>query len=170
MAKKKIEAVLWREYATSTSDCLWGERNNQYYIELREGDYEKFFGNKAQRSTDAEGNEAFVITLAPFDGMPPVEKTEITFTRLRDGLARAGKWRINAQHLDQAYPLWQRDRGPLEKFMVMDAEDKRRTFLLITRDVDQCFHARWIRSEDFEKLPSRIKELLRDKSAGWSEL
>jgi hypothetical protein len=42
--------------------------------------------------------------------------------------------------------------------------------MVIVKDVDDLFHARWIRAEDFESLPSGIQSLLASKSVGWSEL
>ena len=170
MTKKYIDAVLWRRYATSTSDCLWGSRLNQYYIELRPDDYARFFGNSARQAKDQDGNETYSITLEAFDGVPQVASTDITFTLLRAGLQRARKWRINGQHKDQAYALWRRRHGPQKEFAEMDPVEKATNLLVIVRDVGGCFHGRWIRSEDFEKLPLLFQTIFREKSSGWREL
>jgi hypothetical protein len=155
---------------TSTSDALWGGRKNQYYIDLPAGDYESFFAGCAEQGTDEENNPTFTIWLEPFAGTPGVARHRIEFEKKREGIGREGSWNINRQHLDHAYPLWQRERGPTKRFQDMNADEKTRNFLVVARDVEGRFHGRWVRPEDFSSLPTRIKNLLEQKRAGWSLL
>jgi len=170
MALKKIDAILWRSYLTSTSDVLWGTRLNQYYIDLPASDYEAFFAGHAHESSDEEGNLTFIILLEPFDGSPSVDRRQVEFEKKREGVSRAGSWNINGQHSDAAYPLWKSGRGPTRRFQEMGSEEKKKNFIVIARDVDGGFHGRWVRSEDFDRLPKSMKELLENKNAGWSQL
>ena len=168
MVLHRIDAILWRSYMTSTSDALWGIRSNQYYIDLPASDYETFFAGHAEQGADEENNTTFTIWLEPFDGTPGVERHQIEFEKKREGIARAGSWNMNGQHSDAAYPLWKGGRGPTKRFQDMDTEEKKRNFIVIARDVEGRFHGRWVRAEDFDSLPTSIKNLLEHKSAGWS--
>ncbi len=170
MANKQIDAVLWRTYLTSTSDALWGTNTSQYYIDLPKSDYENFFGATCQKALDRDGNETFTITIEAFDGVPRVERSSLTFKKLRKGTAREGTWNINDQSPEKAYDLWRKMRGPLKTFSAMDIEERSLNYLVIVRDLDGGFHGRWIQATDFAALPEGIREILTKTTAGWKML
>ena len=170
MAKKQINAILWRSYLVATSRALWRETSSQYYIDLPKSDYETFFGSRAAQNTDTDGNLTYTITLKPFEGAPPVGEYDITFKKLRAGTGREGSWNINRQSLEQAYELWQPSRGPLKKFDDMSILEKDSNFLVIVRDIDGRFHGRWIQSSDFRQIPEGIRQIITSAKAGWVAL
>lgn len=170
MSKKQIDALLWRSYLTSTSDALWGERTNQYYVDLPRADYENFFGSDSAKGVDKDGNEIYTITLDSFEGTPSAGKYDLTFKKLRDGTERAGSWNMNGQFTDRAYDLWQHKRGPLQPFAKMDTEERKRNYMVIVRDLDKKFHGRWIQASDFSLLPVRLQHILAAATAGWKKL
>lgn len=170
MSKKQLDAILWRSYLTATSTALWGLSKSQYYFELPPGDYVSFFGNQAASGQDPRGNTVLTIQLEPFEGAPPVVKYELKLTKLRDGVERAGYWQVLNQYGENAYPLWQKNRGPLKSYQDMKAAERERNFIVIVRDVDCRFHGRWIRGDDFLSLPAAIQSLLTANSFGWSAL
>lgn len=172
MTKKQIDAILWRSYLAATSSTLWELSKSQYYIELSpaEPDYVEFFGGYTEKSQDPQGNEAFVIRLEPFQGESPVDGYDLKLVRLRDGTARAGKWQVLGQRGKTAYPLWQKNRGPLQPFQKMKPGERGRDFLIIVRDIAGAHHGRWLQGKDIDSLPAKIKKLLTSKNVGWSKL
>lgn len=170
MAKKQIDALLWRSYMTSTSDALWGQRTNQYYIDFPKSDYEEFFGQYCVKEVDGDGNDVFSITLEPFEGKPSAGEYEVKFKKLRSGTERAGSWNMNGQFRDRAYDLWQQNRGPLKPYAAMDSDERANNYIVIFRDVDGRFHGRWIQAPDFALLPERLRRILLESKAGWSKL
>lgn len=170
MAQKQVNAILWRSYLTSTSDALWGERTNQYYIDLPKSDYENFFGGRATKSADSDGNQIFTITLEPYDGEPPAETYSLTFKKLREGTGRAGSWNMNGQFKDGAYALWQMGRGPIKQFAKMNPDESKKNYILILRDLDGGFHGRWIQESDFMLLPQMLQNIIGQTSAGWKQI
>lgn len=170
MALHQIDAILWRSFLTSTSDALWGTRKSQYYIDLPAGDYETFFSDHATQGVDPQGNTTYSIWLEPFDGSLPVEKYQLTFKKLRQGVEREGSWNINDQSPQNAYPLWQKERGPASPYQQMADEERKRNFLVVARDKSGRFYGRWLRGDDFDSLPAEMRDLLKARSAGWSAL
>ncbi len=170
MAIKVINAILWRSYLAATSSALWGLDNSQYYIELTGTDFDPFFGVTSAQSTDERGNKAFTVKLEDFDGSNPTDPYDLKVIKLRDGVARAGNYQVLGQRESQAYPLWQSKRGPQKPYQEMDSEERSKNFMVVVRDSDGLFHARWIRPEDFAALPQSIQALLVSKSVGWSEV
>jgi hypothetical protein len=170
MSIKRIEAILWRSYLNATSTAIWGQSTSQYYFELPPSDYENFLSNQAVESKDSKGNDLFALPLAPFEGTPSLPETTVNFRKLRPGVERANYWYVDRIYNDQAYPLWSKNRGPTQPFDALPNEERSKNFIVIVRDEEKMFHARWIRGADFHSLPSQIRELLASKGAGWSQL
>lgn len=172
MSQKPIDAILWRSYLAATSSALWQLNTSQYYFELprTEPDYIEFFGDSVMESQDYRGNKVFTINLEPFEGENMVARYELKCVKLREGVQRAGNWQVLDQNGELAYALWQKERGPLRPFQNMDEEERQKNFIVIARDVDGCFHGRWIRDDDFLSLPPRVKHLLETKAVGWSQI
>ena len=172
MSKRQLTALLWRSYLDATSSALWELSKSQYYIELPklENDYFDFFGSSAIREKDERGNDLFTIRLAPFEGTAPVERYDLKLVKLRDGVERAGNWQVLNQRGENAYSLWQKNRGPEKTAQEMAANEKKKNFIVIAKDITGEFHGRWIRSSDFDVLPERVSTLLTSKEFGWSNL
>ena len=164
-----IDAMLWRSYATSTSDALWGARKNQYYIELPPSDYENFFVGYSGTS-DAQGNSAYEVRLEPYEGSQPAEPYLVKIKKLRASVHRAGTWNINGQHDSSVYTLWQKGRGPTDPYTSLPSKEKNKNFLVILRDENAKFHGRWIRYSDYLALPEKVRNILDSQKAGWSLL
>ena len=170
MSLKQINAILWRSYLTSTSDALFGIKKSQYYIEMPVGggDYLQFINGAGKTFVDDNGNNCVTFPVVEVEG-GICEQREMTFKVLREDAARAGNMNIEDQSPANAYPLWSAGRGPLAVYekAINDAAPQ---YAVIFRDVDNCFHARWIRHEDFQSLPENVTKLLQTKPAGWESL
>lgn len=171
MATIPIKAILWRKYLSATSHAVWAVSSSQYYFELT-GTYEGFFDGAARAYEDKDKNQAFAVTLEPFDGTPACGPHEVIFTKKRANAAREGRWTVDSirDGAKKAYDLWRRERGPLMQYVDLPEPEKERNFIVIVRDVDRRFHGRWIRGTDFDALPRAIQDLLLSGNCGWRDL
>jgi hypothetical protein len=63
-------------------------------------------------------------------------------------------WRIPSQRPDTAYPLWRDGTG------LLDSTEPGVDFVVLVRDPDERFHARWLRGVDVGRLPSGLEQTL----------
>jgi hypothetical protein len=163
--KIHASAILWRRCEKATVDTLHGISKGQYHIELnRDPGLEEFFKGLQRINPNADGGYDIVVPIEPFDGEPPVSAKELTIKYLGEGKVRKS-WYIRSQRPDTAYELWRPGRGVPDTFV-----DGAREFILLIRDQDGHFHARWIHDDDFDKLPTIVKEALISAKVGWREL
>jgi len=170
MALRRINAILWRRYYTSTSDALFGKNTSQYYIELPKGggNYAEFVNGGGTWFKDPQDNDCVKFEIAELDGSD-LEKYEMTLKVLAAGKQRGGNTIIYDQSPAKAYPLWRPKRGPLRLYD-KHIDGPAPQYAVIVRDIHNSFHARWIRHEDFLALPHEIRDLLDAKDAGWDHL
>lgn len=172
MTLKQIDAILWRKYLAATSHAVWGVSSSQYYFELPDRGYEKFFGTNCSRFKDKDGNDAFKITLESFNGAPSAGPRDVTFAKKRPGAHRAGKWTVDSirDGTGTAYDLWRKNRGPIARYEQLPSAEKEKNYIVIARDIDGLFHGRWIRGSDFDALPPIVRDALASETAGWRRL
>lgn len=161
---KRASAILWRKCNKATFDTLNDSSAGQYDIRLTRRDYEKFFLGVAKADETELGGYTLNVVLEPFTGPSPVALTTIK-VRFMGELSGRKDWNIPSQRQGTAYPLWRPGRGVGTTFTA-DANE----FMLIIRDVDGKFHARWIHHADFSALPDNIKTMLSENEVGWGEL
>ncbi len=172
MARKKVDAILWRKYLAATSHAIWEVSNSQYYFELPVGNFHEFFKGNCENYVDSEGNDSFAISLEPFDGELKLGPHKVTFVRKRPGSAREGKWTVDSirDGKAKAYGLWRRERGPISRYESLPDTEKEKNYIVIARDIDGRFHGRWIRGTDFDALPVAVQNTLSSALAGWRTL
>lgn len=161
---KVVNAFLWRQCNKATVDSLLGESRGQYDIRLGSGKYDAFFqGAQSQNQTQLGGYD-YIINIHPFTGKNEVEAHSLTVRFMGPNSSRKD-WYIRSQRPESAYELWRMGRGFSARSDVGDKD-----FIVIARDTDNDFHARWIRSADFDHLPDRMKEAMEKRDSGWQEL
>ncbi len=160
----RVDAILWRKCNQATFDSLIGHSKGQYHIGLSKGDFESFFIGLSQSSvTDLDGYD-LVVPIQEFTGPQPVPEANITVRFMGPKSARRD-WNIPSQRPGTAYTLWQPGRGMGTTFSAGAHE-----YVLIVRDLDGNFHARWVNSTDFDALPMVVQEIMRSKEVGWRSL
>ncbi|WP_346798061.1 hypothetical protein R5M92_04125 [Halomonas sp. Bachu 37] len=162
--KIKIAAFMWRKCNKATLDSLLGFSSGQYHITLHSHDYKEFFkGLKPDKDTELGGFE-ITVPIEPFDGPDPIPKCNITVRYMgRD--SRRKDWNIRSQRPETAYKLWRQGRGFLDRASVGEND-----YIVIARDINNNFHARWIRTDDFGALPELMKEAISAAIAGWRDI
>ncbi len=161
---KRVDAILWRKCNQATFDSLNGNSNGQYDIRLARRDFEQFFLGVPHTGTTALGGYDVVVPLQPYTGAQPVAATPLTIRFMGEQSARKD-WNIPSQRPDTAYPLWRAGRGVSTNFNA-----NAREYVLIIRDVDGNFHARWIRDADFASLPAIVQQIMESSEVNWRTL
>ena len=149
---------MWRLCEKATYDTLHGDSSGQYHIAIpNRPEIHEFFEGVARTPTDLEGYE-LDVPIQPFEGDPPVEAWTLRVRYMGRKSARKD-WNIVAQRPDSAYPLWRPGRGVPSSY-----EEGWREYVVLVRDINRDFHARWVGSVGFESLPGWVREtLLSDK-------
>lgn len=161
---KRVSAILWRKCNQATFDTLNDSSKGQYHIGLSTHDYENFFFGVGRIDATEKGGFSMDVPLEPFTGPSPVEATSIKVRFMGDSSVRKD-WNIPSQRMGTAYPLWRPGRGVSKVFKANANE-----FMLLIRDVDGKFHARWIHHADFSALPQDIQNILNRSEVGWEKL
>ncbi|MDN2717448.1 hypothetical protein [Janthinobacterium sp. SUN120] len=161
---KRVSAILWRKCNKATFDSLNDLSAGQYDIRLTKRDYENFFLGVAMEDVTELGGYTLKVVLEPFTGPSPVERTSIKVRFMGESSGRKD-WNIPSQRKGTAYPLWRPGRGASKVFK-NDANE----FMLLIRDANGKFHARWIHHADFSALPQDIQNILNQSEVGWENL
>lgn len=156
----QASAILWRKCNNSTFKTLNDLFTGQYHIVLTKKNFELFFVGVPPVAKPDDGY-SLEVPLQPFTGPDSVPLTTLTLNCVGTP-AKRGDWHIPQQRSTTAYPLWRPNRGAPKAFSETANE-----FLLIVRDVNNNFHARWIRDTYFGALPPTIKTMLKSNEAGW---
>ena len=161
---KNVDAILWRRCNQATFDSLNGNSRGQYDIRLTRGDFELFFLGVPQINSTELGGFDLEVQFQPFTGPQPVAATSVTIRFMGQNSARRD-WNIPSQRPDTAYPLWRPGRGVDATFNANAHE-----YVLIARDIDGNFHARWIKDAAFSMLPTNVQEILNSREVAWRML
>lgn len=162
--RKVLDAFLWRKCNAATLDSLMGVSRGQYHITLQAHDYVPFFRNLGQTNPTPRGGFEIIVPLQPFTGANPVKGTNITVRFMGSSSARRD-WNIRSQRPETAYELWREGRGFANPATVGDQD-----YIIIARDTDNGFHARWLRTPDFRNIPIEMREHMNGSDAGWHSL
>ncbi|WP_164706994.1 hypothetical protein, partial [Pseudomonas viridiflava] len=150
--RKELDAFLWRSCNKATLDSLLDVSRGQYDVRLTKRDYERFFRGLSPHAPTALDGYNITVALQPFSGINPVGEAQIVVRYLGPKSSRKD-WIISSQRPDSAYELWRENRGFVSRQSVGEKD-----FIVIARDVDNGFHGRWIRSEDFNTLPDVMRQ------------
>jgi hypothetical protein len=161
MALIELKAVLWRRVNEATFDTLIGDSRGQYDIRLTtDPDVERFFEGLAQHDPTDKGGYTIDVPIAPFEGEDPVDAAVLQVRYMGPESIRKD-WYIRAQRPETAYPLWRPGRGLPTTFV-----EGKRDFVILVRDINDKFHARWISDEAFDQLPKQLRSLMLSKHIG----
>jgi hypothetical protein len=154
--------LLWRRVLQATIDTLRGESRGQYDIRLARPDgIDEFFEGLPREATEL-GGYTLQVPLEPVASPIAVPALSIEVAYIGPQSAR-DDWRVPSQRPDTAYPLWRDGVG------IVDSTQPGEDFVVLVRDPEGRFHARWLRQADVASLPSRISELLTGPSTAGVE-
>jgi 5-methylcytosine-specific restriction enzyme B len=163
MAKKNVSAILWRRVNEATVDTLNGTSKGQYDIRLnRPSDLASFFTDVAKRAETNLGGFTLDVPVEAFEGANPVPAQNLIVRYMGDKSARRD-WNIPSQRPATAYPLWREGRGLPRNTRRPPSPPH---YVILARDTDGKFHARWLTSESFAKLPPEIKKMAQQEEVG----
>jgi hypothetical protein len=159
--KVAVKALLWRICNQATFDSLHGQSRGQYDIRLttnrKVGD---FFSGLPQDEATALGGYTLHVPIAAFDGPDPVGAATLD-VRYMGANSERKDWNIPSQRPETAYPLWRAGRGVPDAF-----ESAAKDYVLLVRDVNDHFHARWLRGTNLASLPANVREAILAEPVG----
>lgn len=162
--KKIVKAFLWRKANSSTLDTLLGESKGQFDIRFNRTNYSGFFKGVPKENLTSDGGFEIKVPIESFDGPVKVDSKEIIVRAMGQKTQRKDSY-IKSQRPDTAYDLWREKRGFASRGAVGSND-----YIIIVRDSDNKFHARWIRTQDFQDLPDAMRENIKTADVGWCEL
>lgn len=156
-----VEAVLWRRWNRATFDTLHGESPGQYDIRLTTlPELPRFLKGARKTELTSRGGYTLTFDLEPHGGSDPVPGTKLAIRYIGDRSVRKD-WIISSQRPDTAYPLWQPGRGIPKSF-----DRSLHEYVMLIRDVDGGFHARWISEGSLKSVPQLIQSAMKSRVAG----
>ena len=159
-----IRAVLWRRVLQATIDTLTDLSRGQYHIALTSNhDIAKFFDGLVPRDRTGADGFSIDVPIAAFDGPNPVPPKGLE-VRYMGPKSERKDWNIPSQRRETAYPLWRPGRG----FSADTPPSSGSDTIILVRDADGRFHARWLDEAGVGALPVELRmRLQRDESGVW---
>jgi hypothetical protein len=163
MAKKLVSAILWRRVNKATVDTLRGQSRGQYDIRLAQpAGISDFFSGVPRQDKTGLGGYTLHIPIEGYEGANPVPSQSIRVRYMGDRSERRD-WNIPSQRPETAYPLWRRGRGLPAGATKPPAPAH---YVIIVRDTEGKFHARWLTNEGFQHLPEDMKRAAQANEVG----
>jgi hypothetical protein len=151
--------ILWRLVLKATIDTLAGRSRGQYDIRLaRPAGIEEFFAGLPRRDTNL-GGYTVDVPIAAATRPIAVPATSLSVAYLGPE-SRRRDWRIPSQRPTTAYPLWRKGTG------LLDSTKSKEDFVVLIRDPDGEFHARWLRRDAVSLLPPSLAARMSVGTAG----
>lgn len=157
----RLHSVLWRKINDSSYQTLDGTFNGQYEIRLGSQDeISDFLADLPEEQPTPSGGFTKRIPLSAFDGDPSVGSFTLDIAK-RGPNSKRGDWNIVRQQT-KPYPLWQLSRlGNPGKASVVD-----KCYLIICKDIEGHYHARWLDASDVANLPGDLRSELSSRDVG----
>jgi 5-methylcytosine-specific restriction enzyme B len=121
-----------------------------------------FFRGVPQRAQTALGGFTLDVHVEAFEGANPVPAQKL-IVRYMGGKSVRRDWNIPSQRPATAYPLWREGRG-LPRHTRRPPSPPH--YVILARDTDDKFHARWLTSEGFARLPPEVKKMAQQEEVG----
>lgn len=163
MTKKRVSAILWRRVNKATVDTLIGQSRGQYHITLTQpAGILEFFRGAPKQGKGKLGGYILHVPIESYEGADPVSSQPLEVSYMGD-LSERRDWNIPSQRPRTAYPLWREGRG-LPAGVTQPPSPSH--YVIIARDTEGKFHARWLTNEGFHHLPEDMKRLVQKNEVG----
>jgi 5-methylcytosine-specific restriction enzyme B len=163
MTKKSLAAILWRKVQNATVSTLIDQSPGQYDIRLGNSDQiAEFFANVPHRDETSLGGFTLDVPIDAYDGPDPVGLQNLR-VRFMGTESQRQDWNIPSQRVGTAYPLWRVGRGLPTGTTTAPAPAH---YIILARDIEDKFHARWLTAQDVELLPEILKNKVKANALG----
>lgn len=163
MTKKRLADILWRKVQNATVSTLIDQSPGQYDIRLGSSDHiAEFFTNVPRRDETSLGGFTLEVPIEAYDGADPVSRQNLR-VRFMGTKSQRQDWNIPSQRVGTAYPLWRVGRGLPAGTTTAPAPPH---YIILARDVEGKFHARWLTAQDVELLPEILKQQVKATALG----
>jgi 5-methylcytosine-specific restriction protein B len=168
MTKLPVSAVLWKKATETNFKALNGELRGEFDFRLgTDPSFREFFSSLAQESPTALGGYNHSVPIEPFTGPNSVPARTIVLRYMGPSAARANDTYFASQQPSATYDLWRKGRSFPDGAVYGDVEGDR---VLVVRDGNGGFHARWLRRDDIAALPQPIRDAIQNEERGVLEI
>lgn len=168
MTKIPVSAVLWKKATETNFKALNGEHRGEFDFRLgTDPRFREFFSSLPLESPTALGGYNHSVPIEPFTGPDPVPPRTIVLRYMGPSAARANDTYFASQQPSTTYDLWRKGRSFPAGAVYGDVEGDR---VLVVRDVNGGFHARWLRRDDIASLPQPIRPAIENEERGVLEI
>lgn len=162
MSRYSVRAVLWRQVLDATIKTLTDQSKGQYHIALTsDSEIEKFFAGLTRENSTAQGGYDIQVRLEALGGQATVAAQSLR-VRYMGASSERQDWNIPSQRSTTAYPLWRPGRA----FDASNPPQIGTEAIVIVRDAQCQFHARWLTHTDIARLPTQLRERIAKNGAG----
>lgn len=168
MTKIPVSAVLWKKATETNFKALNGEHRGEFDFRLgTDPRFREFFASLPQESPTPLGGYNHSVPIEPFTGPDPVPARTVVLRYMGPSAARANDTYFASQQPSTTYDLWRKGRSFPDGAVYSDVEGDR---VLVVRDANGGFHARWLRRDDIASLPQPIRDAIENEERGVLEI
>jgi 5-methylcytosine-specific restriction enzyme B len=162
--KRPAKSIFYRRLTDTNVGALTGKHRGEYDLRLgrRIDGIREFFELFPDEDTTPLGGWTKEVVFAPYDGPSAVPRRTVRFRYMGEESQRRDYY-FASQRLEDAYDLWRPGRA-----LPVNAEyaDVQGDIVVIVRDAEDSYHARYIRQEDLTFLPVGLREALESHTTG----
>lgn len=168
MTKIPASAVLWKKATETNFKALNGEHKGEFDFRLgTDPRFREFFASLPKESPTELGGYNHSVPIEPFTGQDPVPGRTIVLRYMGPSAKRANDTYFASQQPATTYDLWRKGRSFPDGAVYSDVEGDR---VLVVRDINGDFHARWLRRDDIASLPQPIRDAIENEERGVLEI
>lgn len=160
-----IRSVLFKRITDINWRALTGQERGQYDLRLgTTPEFGTFFDALPTEDPTELGGWSRRVSFEPYTGPSPVPAHEVTFRYMGLQSQRKDYYFASQKHdLPEAYPLWRPGRtAPVAApFAQVDG-----AAVVVVRDVDDRFHARWLSADEVLQLPLTLRVRIQQDGKG----
>jgi 5-methylcytosine-specific restriction enzyme B len=157
-----VKEVMFRKIQTSNANALLGNNRGEYDLRIgRSDEVVDFLRDLPEEAPTDLGGWTKRLAIQPFEGINPVPEEELSVSYIGDQSQRKD---LRFPRLTtRPYPLWAPSRTYPHGANVADLEGD---VVLVIKDSDDCFHARWVRKSEIARLPTGLAAHIANESVG----
>lgn len=160
--KVPVKEVMFRRIQTSSARAFLGINKGEYHLTIgTSAEVLNFLRDLPEEDPTDLGGWTKRIAIQPFDGRDPVPGAELSIAYVGDRSQRQDL-RFPRQ-TTQPYPLWAPARTYPQGATVADLEG---AAVLVIKDAEDRFHARWVRKDEMVRLPAALAARIANESVG----
>lgn len=168
MTRIPVSAVVWKKATETNFKALNGELRGEFDFRLgRDARITEFFSSLPKQAPTELGGFDQLVPVEPFTGPNPVPDRTIKLHNMGPSAGRSNDNYFASQQPSRTYDLWRKGRSFQDGDTYSEVEGDR---VVVVRDINGGFHARWLRRDDITSLPQPIRDAVEKEERGVLEI